>query len=61
MRCEIDIKKFAYASAEGGGGAPVAPLLFYSIFAQSHCVKGVWLTLQGKGVLQTFWLIGKDP
>ena len=23
MRCEIDIKKFAYASAEGGG-APVA-------------------------------------
>jgi len=25
MRCEIDIKKFAYASAEGGG-APVAPV-----------------------------------
>ena len=25
MRCEIDFKKFAYASAEGGG-APVAPV-----------------------------------
>jgi len=26
MRCEIDIKKFAYASAEGGREAPVAPV-----------------------------------
>jgi len=46
MRCEIDIKKLAYASAEGWGGRPLRPSLdpplLFAVF-ESRNIAAVWL------------------